>query len=282
MRIAVLSDVHSNFAALSAVVADAESRSPDWWIFLGDYITDCPYPHRTVEFLQNFSESHPCVFIRGNREDYIISQRTSPQPWVYGSKSGALLYTFENVTDSDLDWLSGMPISRRVELPGAEPFMICHGSPDSTNYLFHTDTREAEKMISRLGEYNCRLLLCGHSHIPFIFRRDGRMLVNPGALGMPVNSQTAAQYAMIDYDGEFHPEIISVEYDIERTAAEFAESGLLAKSAVWGRGLVATIRTGVNYTVHSVRLVERLSMETGLPVTDETLWNRAAEELGIP
>ena len=243
MRIAVLSDVHSNYAALSAVAADAESRSPDWWIFLGDYITDCPYPHRTVEFLRNFSESHPCVFIRGNREDYIISQRTSPQPWVYGSKSGALLYTFENVTDSDLDWLAGMPISRRVELPGAEPFMICHGSPDSINYLFHTDTREAEEMISRLGEYNCRLLLCGHSHIPFIFRRGGRMLVNPGALGMPVNSQTAAQYAMIDYDGEFHPEIISVEYDIERTAAEFAESGLLAKSAVWGRGLVATIRT---------------------------------------
>ncbi len=55
MRIAVLSDVHSNFAALSSVVADAESRSPDWWIFLGDYITDCPYPHRTVEFLRNFS-----------------------------------------------------------------------------------------------------------------------------------------------------------------------------------------------------------------------------------
>ena len=180
MRIAVLSDVHSNYAALSAVVADAESRSPDWWIFLGDYITDCPYPHRTVEFLRNFSESHPCVFIRGNREDYIISQRTSPQPWVYGSKSGALLYTFENVTDSDLDWLTGMPITRRVELPGAEPFMICHGSPDSINYLFHTNTREAEEMISRLGEYNCRLLLCGHSHIPFIFRRGGRMLVNPG------------------------------------------------------------------------------------------------------
>lgn len=282
MRIAVLSDIHSNFAALSAVIADAETRSPDWWIFLGDYITDCPYPHRTVEFLRNFSETHPCVLIRGNREDYIINQRKSPQPWEYGSKSGALRYTFENVTDADLDWLAGMPISRRVELPGVEPFMICHGSPDSINYLFHTNTREAEEMISRLDEYGCRLLLCGHSHIPFIFRRGERMLVNPGALGMPVNSQTSAQYALMDYDGEFHPEIISVEYDIERTAAEFAESGLLAKSAVWGRGLVATIRTGVNYTVHAIRLVERLSQETGLPVTDETLWERAAKELQIP
>lgn len=259
-----------------------ESRSPDWWIFLGDYITDARIPHRTVEFRGIFSESHPCVFILRQPRGLQSSASGLRRSRVYGSKSGALLYTFENVTDSDLDWLAGMPISRRVELPGAEPFMICHGSPDSINYLFHTNTREAEEMISRLGEYNCRLLLCGHSHIPFIFRRGGRMLVNPGALGMPVNSQTAAQYAMIDYDGEFHPEIISVEYDIERTAAEFAESGLLAKSAVWGRGLVATIRTGVNYTVHAVRLVERLAQKTGLPVTDESLWERAAKELRIP
>ena len=281
MRIAVLSDIHSNFHALSAVVADAEKRSPDWWIFLGDYITDCPYPHRTVEFLRDFAETHPCVLIRGNREDYMINQRKSPQPWEYGSKTGALRYCFENVTDGDLDWLETLPISRRVELPGCEPFMICHGSPDSINYLFHTNTREAEIMISRLGEYGCRLLLCGHSHIPYIFRRGERMLVNPGALGMPVNGQTAAQYAVIDYDGEFHPEIISVEYDIGRAAAEFAQSGLLEKSAVWGRGLIATIRTGVNYTVHAVRLVEKLSQDTGLTVTDENLGNEAAERLGI-
>ena len=37
----------------------------------------------------------------------------------------------------------------------------------------------------------------------------------------------------------------------------------------------------VNYTVHAVRLVEKLSQETGLPVTDENLWNEAAERLGI-
>lgn len=282
MRIAVLSDIHSNFHALSAVTEDAKKRCVDWWIFLGDYISDCPYPHRTVEFLKAFAGNNPCIFIRGNREDYMLSQRNSPAKWEYGSKTGALRYCFENLTDSDLDWLETMPISRRVELPGCEPFMICHGSTDSINYLFHTNTREAEEMISRLGEYGCRMLLCGHSHIPYIFRRKDRMLVNPGALGMPVNGQTSAQYAVIDYDGEFHPEIISVEYDIERAAAEFAESGLLAKSAVWGRGLVATLRTGVNYTVHAVRLVERLSAEPGLPVTDETLWDRAAEELQIP
>ena len=185
MRFAVLSDIHSNYAALRAVIADAESRQPDYWLFLGDYVTDCPYPHRTVEFLRDFSQTHACLMIRGNREDYMINQRKAPQAWEYGSKCGALRYCYENLTGRDLDWLASQPFTLRPELPGCEPFIMCHGSPDSINYLFHTNTREAEIMISRLGEYGCRLMLCGHSHIPFIFKREGRMLVNPGALGMP-------------------------------------------------------------------------------------------------
>lgn len=282
MRFAVLSDIHSNYAALRAVIADAESRQPDYWLFLGDYVTDCPYPHRTVEFLRDFSQTHSCLMIRGNREDYMINQRKAPQAWEYGSKCGALRYCYEDLTGGDLDWLASQPFTLRPELPGCEPFIMCHGSPDSINYLFHTNTREAEIMISRLGEYGCRLMLCGHSHIPFIFKREGRMLVNPGALGMPVNEQTKAQYAFLTYNGEWNPEIISVDYDIERTAEEFSSSGLLEKSAVWGRGLIGTIRTGINYTVLAVRLVEKYSQETGLPVTDESLWERAAKELQIP
>ena len=88
--------------------------------------------------------------------------------------------------------------------------------------------------------------------------------------------------AFLTYNGEWNPEIISVDYDIERTAEEFSSSGLLDKSAVWGRGLLGTIRTGINYTVLAVRLVEKYSQETGLPVTDESLWERAAKELQIP
>lgn len=56
MRFAVLSDIHSNYAALRAVIADAESRQPDYWLFLGDYVTDCPTaPHGGVPagFLAN-------------------------------------------------------------------------------------------------------------------------------------------------------------------------------------------------------------------------------------
>ncbi len=288
MRIAVLSDIHANRAALEAALAHCAPAEPGLYAFLGDYVTDCPYPHKTVQLLREFSKTHNCVFIRGNREDYMLNNRETPQGWTYGSKNGALKYTFEDLTPEDLDWFASMPVSMRAELPGCEPFMICHGSPERNNYLFHTETPEAEEMISRLEDYGCRLMLCGHSHIPFIFRRGDRLLVNPGALGMPENGQNKAQYAMLEYvenaehGGEWRAEILSAEYDIERTAAEFRGSGLLEKSGVWGRGVLGAIREGVNYNVPAVRLVERMSRETGLPVTDETLWQAAARELNIP
>ena len=90
-----------------------------------------------------------------------------------------LAYVDENLTDEDLDWFASMPIFMRAELPGCEPFVICHGSPERSNYLFHADTPEAEQMISRLDEFGSRLMLCGHSHIPFVIRRGDRLLVNP-------------------------------------------------------------------------------------------------------
>ena len=79
------------------------------------------------------------------------------------------------------------------------------------------------------------------------------------------------------------PALESVTYsNLTDAEARTLLSGLLEKSAVWGRGLLGTIRTGINYTVLAVRLVEKYSQETGLPVTDESLWERAAKELQIP
>lgn len=279
MRLAVLGDIHANHKALEAVLAHIYAGEYDGLVFVGDYITDCPYPRKTIEILRNIPQKYRTWFIRGNREDYIIGYRSDPRGWEYGSKSGALLYTFEELADENIDWLAEMPISIRIELDGCPAFIACHGSPDSNRYLFHTDTPEAERIID---EIDCGLMVCGHSHTPYIFRRRGKMIVNGGALGMPQNGQTCAQFARLEYDGEWRAEIVSVEYDIEGEVAEFYESGLLQKSAVWGRGIIGTLRHGVNYTVNCLYEVQRLAAEKGLPITDENLWLEAAENIGMP
>ena len=280
MKLAVLSDIHANHTALEAVLEQIYAGDYDRLVFLGDYVTDCPNPRKTLELLHSVPARYDPVFIRGNREDYLIAHRRNPSGWERGSKTGALLYTFENLRGEDFDWFETLPISARLGLCGCPPLIACHGSPTKSNYLFHTETPEAEALLASL---DCDTLLCGHSHAPYIFRRGARQIINAGALGLPKNGQTAAQFMQVECDGgEWRAELVSVEYDIESEVAEFLSSGLLEQSGIWGRALVGTLRFGVNYSVHCLREVERLSAESGLPVTDEALWRQAAENIGLP
>lgn len=91
MRLAVLGDIHANHRALEAVLARIYAEEYDGLVFAGDYVTDCPYPRKTVEILRNIPQRYRIWFIRGNREDYIIEYGKNLRGWEYGSKSGALL-----------------------------------------------------------------------------------------------------------------------------------------------------------------------------------------------
>ncbi len=280
MRLAVLGDIHANHTALEAVLARIYSGDYDGMVFVGDYVTDCPYPRKTIEILRNIPEKYLTWFIRGNREDYMISYRRDPHGWEYGSKSGALLYTFEELTDEDIDWFESLPAAERIALPGSPEFIACHGSPDSNRYLFHACTPEAERLAEGL---ECPLMVCGHSHTPYIFRHNGKTIVNGGALGMPQDGSTSARFARIEcVGGEWHAEIVSVEYDVEAEVREFRESGLLEKSGFWGRGIIGALRYAVNYPVDCLYEVQRLAAGRGLSVIDEEIWREAAYNIGMP
>ena len=58
MKLAVFSDIHSNRVALEACFREAERRRADMWIFLGDYVSDCAFPHRTMELLYRAQKEH--------------------------------------------------------------------------------------------------------------------------------------------------------------------------------------------------------------------------------
>lgn len=280
MRIAVMTDIHANHYALEAVLDYIYSRSFDRMVFLGDYVTDCPYPQKTLSLLRNIPKNYEPVFIRGNREDYMISYRQNPVGWDYNSKTGALLYTYENLTADDIDGFAALPISARLRYDGCTELLACHGSPEKTNYLFQTETPEAEALLNRI---DCDTLICGHSHAPYIFRRGARQIINAGALGLPKNNQTAAQFMeLTPKQGEWCARLVSVSYDIEAAVAEFSSSGLLEKSRTWGRAIIGTLRKGINYTVYTLREVERLSAESGLDIADERLWVKAAQTVGVP
>lgn len=280
MKIAALGDIHSNHYALEACLNWIYNNHIDGIAFLGDYVSDFPYPQKTLGILKTIPHKYKTWFIRGNREEYLINHHKKPNNnWQYNSQSGSLLYTYENLKTEDIEWFEKMPMTKDIEAVKDFPFTICHGSPKTTRYLFSPDTKESDEIIDNMEN---DLLICGHSHLSYIYNKNGKTIANGGSVGVPVNGQTDAQFIVATFqNNQWHPEIISVKYDIEKAVAEFYECGLIEKANIWAKTIIATIKTGNHYNDKCIKLITKLSQERNLPFNDESIWVEAYNTLNI-
>ena len=283
MKLAVLGDIHGNYVALQACLAAAEQARADGFVFLGDYVTDCPYPQKTMDLVYAVRQRYPCWCIRGNREEYLLRYQACPTGWKYSSNSGSLLYTFENLRPEDLAFFASLPATATIELDPYPALTLCHGSPlDSRQWLL-PGTELSRSVLENLPT---PYLLCAHTHRPMRFEISGKTLINCGSVGVPTNGQTMAQFAMLEAAGQvWQSQIVSVPYDIDQIVADFASSGLSAKSLMWARSTIKLLQTGDNHVMQLLGLAEqkaRMELDE-LDPSDipERYWDAAARELGI-
>ena len=200
--LALLYDIHGNLPALEAVLADAEREDVDTWLLGGDFASYCPWPLDTLERLRMLPES---TWIRGNGERWLREPPTD-RPDVIEALSGV-----ESGVGTEEGWLYSL--QSQVELDGV---LYVHGSPLSDVDSFAPQPEEGEERI--LLDVRDRTVVFGHSHQQF--RRpgpNGTDLLNPGSVGMPLDGDVRAAWAVRLDDGEF--EFRRTEYDVERAVA---------------------------------------------------------------
>ncbi|MEO7467915.1 MAG: metallophosphoesterase family protein [Sphingobium limneticum] len=231
MRIAVISDIHGNIAALDAVLADIATRDVDLIVNLGDICSGSLFPSKTADRLMPLA----LPTIRGNHERQLV---TLPRDRMGQSD----LYATERLRPDQLAWLGGLPTSLRI----ADDVLLVHGTPDSDlTYFLETVTedglREAtlSEVEQRAGDTDAAVILCGHTHLARNVRlTDGRLIVNPGSVGLPAygddrpfphvveSGSPHARYAVITRaEGRWSAELITVDYDWEATAQDAEANG---------------------------------------------------------
>lgn len=133
--IGIISDIHANYVALEATLEYMTTRRVDALFFLGDYVTDGPDPQRTLRLLREAAASYPTIFIRGNREQYLINHADHPEEvWRPGPSQGALLYTYQRLSAQDVQWFRSIPGCHSLD-----DMLLCHGSPGRINELLNVD-----------------------------------------------------------------------------------------------------------------------------------------------
>ena len=276
---AVISDVHGNYKALEAFLEYCSVHSVDGIIGLGDYMTDSPYPKRTIALLKQMREHYSCYMVRGNRENYLLNNLQKDQGWKPSSASGCLYYTARSLSGEDMVFLESMPEEMQVAIDGLPELFICHGTPGDVRGNVDLTPELKEIALEKIkGNY----LLGGHSHIQEIYKWRGKFYLNPGSLGLALDGVGRhIQFAVLHAkSGEWNAELLSIPYDADAFLKDFTESGLDEMGFVLNLAVKKTITTGINYVFKCVTESEQ---ETGLPpyLVPEEVWERIARRLDL-
>jgi len=234
MRYLILSDIHANCEALTAVLAHVRRKRWDRAVVLGDVVGYGANPNQAVDMVKGLK---PLAAIRGNHdkvcsgiEDGEMFNRVALQ---------AALWTRRRLTPSNLRWLQALP-EGPIVVDGA--FAASHGTPiDEDAYIFG----EIEA-LNVFRQTTFPLCFFGHSHFPVIFGLSPdaiqtvlttspsfhfrlepgvRYLVNPGSIGQPRDGNPLASFAMFD-SATRSVSVHRVPYKLERAQRKIIEAGL--------------------------------------------------------
>jgi len=230
MRVAVVSDIHSNLHALEAVLAAIEAETPDELWCLGDLVGYGPRPNECCAAIAGRAD----LCLAGNHDLVVLG--TLDMTDFAGEAAAAALWT-RGVLDGDARGFLA-PLEPQARRDGVALFHASARDPvweyvlsdDAAWWTFQATTEP--------------LVLVGHSHVPLTISLDGdtveggvaddgaevdlstkRWLLNPGSVGQPRQGDPRACYLLLDLDARratFH----RVEYDVKETQHEMREAGL--------------------------------------------------------
>jgi putative phosphoesterase len=205
MKIAVISDIHSNILALEAVLKDIERQQVDQVYCAGDLVGYAPFPNDVIELIRQ--KQIPTVM--GNYDDGIGFMRficgcdyKDEKAQALGEKS--IVWTKAHTTEENKDFLRNLPSEIRFTVDGKKVLLV-HGSPNRLNeYITENIPRDYALDLIELNEAD--ILICGHTHIPFKMVLKDKLLINVGSVGKPKHGEPSARYSTVDFGADIEVE----------------------------------------------------------------------------
>ncbi|MCF3965130.1 metallophosphoesterase family protein [Streptomyces fuscigenes] len=223
--VAVLSDIHGVLPALRAVLAEPDVAAADRIVVTGD-IAAGPQPRQVLDVLRGLGDR--ALWVRGNADRELVEYRRGPRaglpladpidPWAA-----------EQLTEDDLDLLQSLPLSVVVD-----DVLFCHATPrDDTEIVLVDSPLHRWAEVFGALDPAVRGVVCGHTHMPYVRLAHGRLVVNPGSVGMPYG-RPGAHWALLGPGGSRGGVQLRVTgYDAEAAVAEVVADSTYPDVAEW-------------------------------------------------
>jgi diadenosine tetraphosphatase ApaH/serine/threonine PP2A family protein phosphatase len=237
VKIAVISDVHANLAALQAVLADIDAVAPDAAIWhTGDIVGYNAEPNEVVALLRD----RGAVGVMGNHDAAVLGELDVK--WFNPEAAAAVRWTATHLTPESASWLHALP---KISEMGAATLVHASLLKPLEEYVIN-----AEGARENLLALSTPVLFHGHTHIPAYWALRGNQsasvvidghaqpllspsLINVGSVGQPRDGDVRASWVLWDRsdDGSAIGALGTVQwrrvaYDVARTQAVVRAAGL--------------------------------------------------------
>lgn len=236
MRLLILSDMHGNWDALSAVLRRVRRKRFDAALVLGDLVGYGAAPNQVVDALRNLP--WPARFVRGNHDKVVAGLEDGLN--FNAAALTAARWTAEHLTQGNLRFVRELPQGPALVGDGVA---FCHGSPlDEDHYVF-----SALDALEIFANFTVpQVTFFGHTHLPSLLEQtpDGlkvtllrgesgvlqieeghRYLLNPGAVGQPRDRDPRACWMTCDTAARI-VRWQRLEYPVERAQERIVRAGL--------------------------------------------------------
>jgi diadenosine tetraphosphatase ApaH/serine/threonine PP2A family protein phosphatase len=231
VRIAIISDIHSNIEALTEVMKVIDRSRIDRIVSLGDIVGYGASPNACCDIVRSVAE----VTLLGNH-DAAVSGRMD-YSFYYDAARQALDWSASVLSEENHEWLKSLPYTYRIDHVG-----FSHGSPidpKAYEYIFALEqARELTPFLEDLPE----ITFIGHSHLckayalsdsqvadvvsqRFSVEKPFRYIASVGSVGQPRDYDNRACFVIFDTDTRL-VEYVRVDYDIETSAQRIFDADL--------------------------------------------------------
>jgi predicted phosphodiesterase len=217
VRVAVLSDIHGNLAALGAVLEEVEREEVDAIVVGGDVLYG-PFQSECLALLRERRSR----FLAGNCEREVLDAVDETSAWCR-----------DRLAPEEVALVAAWPRVVELEIPGLGPVLFCHATPRSDTENVTRLTPDSD-VADALEDVRANVVVCGHTHVQHERLVANRpRLVNAGSVGLPYEGRPGAFWALLGPDVALR----RTSYDVEAAVESAIGSGFPSAPKVFGESL---------------------------------------------